>query len=105
MVRFGCEDADGLARWYPLDLRNVVLDQEVAARSQMRGGVTEAGDLLILAGEIRDRVAEQVDEAEHTVDDGRGEVTNADRDGVTVGLSPKPRRHGLGQFDAVHPHH
>jgi hypothetical protein len=40
------------------------------------GGVGEAGDLLVLAGEVHDRVEHEVGEPEGAVDTGGGEVAD-----------------------------
>jgi hypothetical protein len=75
------EDMCRLAGWDALQLRDVVLDEEHTTLPEMSGGVSETLDLLVLAGQVRDCVAEEVHEAEAaSIDGGRGEVAEGHTD-------------------------
>jgi hypothetical protein len=60
------EDVRGLAWREASQLGDVVLDDEAAAGLQVRRGVAEGLHLLVLGGQVRDRVAQQVDERERS---------------------------------------
>ena len=68
MVISADEEITRLAGRKPLDVRYVVLDHESTAPFQMCGGVGKGSHLLVLGGEVGDRVAEQVYEAEAPID-------------------------------------
>src|SRR5207237_3465179 len=76
MGRCRGEDVHRLAGRETLKLRDVVLDHEAAAEIQVRGGVAEALDLLVLRREVRNRVAQEVDEAERLAHSGGGEIAD-----------------------------
>ena len=88
----------------PAQLGNPALDDEAAAGPQMAGGVAEAGDLRVLAGQVHDRVEHQVGQREGAVHRGGGDVADGDRDSLAAGLGAQPGHHGPGQVDAVHFH-
>jgi hypothetical protein len=66
-----------------------VLDDEAAAWRQVPRRVAKRLDLLTLAGEVRNRVAQQVDEREPAVDSGCCEVADG---GADVGAPGRVRR-------------
>jgi hypothetical protein len=66
MVCSGDEHVAGLFRAESLEVRCVALDDEAAARVPVRGGIDESGYLLVLGGEVGDRVAKR----EHSEDGG-----------------------------------
>ena len=90
-----------LAGREPLQLGHVVLDDEAAARLQVPSRVAEALDLFVLSRQVRDRVAQQVDEAEPLGHRGR-EVADGHAD-VGGAAAPGAAHHRRGQLDPVHP--
>ena len=78
------------------------LDDEAAARLEMRCGVLEAGDLLVLRRQVHDRVGDEVGDRERGLDGRRGEVADRDADPLRTGLRTQSRHHRLGQIDPVH---
>ena len=50
------EGPGALAGWQALQVRDADLDEDVPAGTQVSGGVGEAGDLLVLAGQVHPRV-------------------------------------------------
>jgi len=66
----------GLPDWELLQLRDHDLNDETAARGEMRRGIAEAFHLGSLRGQIHDRAENQIDERERSVDSGRGEVAD-----------------------------
>src|SRR5581483_6967866 len=76
----GCrgEHPTGLPGWEALQLRDVVLDDEEAARFQMGGGIAKGIDLFALSRQVGDRVSKQKDKGEGTLDPGGGEIADHD---------------------------
>ena len=52
------------------------LHDEVPTRFEVSGGVGEAGDLIVLRGQVHDRVEQQVDEPKGSLDPFGGEVAD-----------------------------
>ena len=88
------EDVRRLARRETPELGDVVLDDEAAAGLQVRGGVAEGLDLFVLGGQVRDRVAQQVDERERSARPGGREVADGDVDVGAARLRAEFRHHG-----------
>src|SRR5262249_54270576 len=84
----GCrrENVSSLARWKASQFRHIVLDNEAAAAFQVSGGVSESLDLLVLSGQVRDRVAQEVDEAERGIHLDSREVADRETDGSSARL-------------------
>ena len=70
--------------------------------SEVRGGVLEAGDLIVLRGQVVDRVVDQVGERELARHLGGGEVAERDLDRVGAGLRPQLLHHLARKVDAAH---
>jgi hypothetical protein len=101
-VRRGrAEDAGSLAGREALKLRDVVLDDKAAARFELSCDGAEALSLLVLAGQIRDRVAHQISEPERVAHSGGREVPYRDADLIGAWLRSQSRRHSRGQLDPV----
>src|ERR1700722_3123660 len=98
----GDEHDAGLAACKPLQLGNVVLDQEIAARLQVPRSIGESGNLFFQSREIRDRVADQVHEAELGVDTRGREIADL-HIYLAPTLSMKLTDHVLGKLDAGYP--
>ena len=96
------ERPKGLAGREPLESRDADFDHEAPARFQVRGDIAEALDLLVLGGQVHDRVEHEVGEPERLADPGGCEVANRDADIVGTGLRPQARDHRRGQVDPVH---
>ena len=86
----------------PLQPRYEDLDDEAAARLEMRCGVLEAGDLLVLRRQVHDRVGDEIGDRERGFDRRRGEVADRHADPLRAGLRTQSRHHRLGQIDPVH---
>jgi hypothetical protein len=73
-------------------------------RLEMVSGVAEAGDLLLLHGEVHNRVKGQVDEPKRPLD-GRGrEVAHSDADPLGTGLDSQSGEHRRREVDAMDGH-
>ena len=96
--------AHRLARRQPLELRDADLDHEASAGLEVRGGVLEAGHLIVLRGQVVDRVVDQVGERELARHLGGGEVAQRDLDPVGAGLRPELLHHLAREVDAAHRH-
>src|SRR6266508_1563550 len=68
------------------DLELAVDGPVVMGEQDLRGYITEALDLLVLRGQVHDRVEHQVGEAERPVDLGGGEIADRQPDRVRAGL-------------------
>jgi hypothetical protein len=68
------------------------------------GHVLKAGDLLVLGGQVHDRVPQQVGEPERPLDPGGGEVADGHADAVAARLGPELGHHLRRQVDPVHRH-
>jgi hypothetical protein len=75
-----------------------------AFRKHASGRVPEARHLLVLRGQVRDRVEHEVGELEDAVDPRPREVPDRDSDPLRAGLRAKLLEHRLGDVDAVHRH-
>src|SRR3954447_1937805 len=93
----------GLARRKELQGWDVVLDHERAARLQMRCGVEKGLDLLVLGSQVRDRVADEVDERERLIHDSGRIVPDGHVDAGAAGPGTKLLDHRLRLVDAVDP--
>src|SRR4029453_8670520 len=94
--------ARGLPRRQPSKLRDVVLDDKATSRPQLRRNVVKGLDLLLLGGEVGDRVAAQVDQPKRPARPRSREVANSDVDGGGTFPPSKLRDHGRRQFNALH---
>src|ERR1017187_2841810 len=83
-------------------MRNVVLDNERAARLQMYSDIGKAGNLFLLTGQVGDRVAHEVDEPEGLVDGDTGEIAGRDADGVRAQFGPQLFDHCWRELDAMY---
>ncbi len=83
-------------------MRHRNLDHERPARLEMRRGVLEARNLLVLRRQVHDRVEDEVREREGPVDSRRREVADRYLDVFTARLRPQLSDHRLRQVDAVH---
>ena len=90
-----------LARRQPLELRDADLDHEASAGPQVRGGVLEARHLIVLRGQVVDRVVDQVGERELARYVGRGDVAERDLDPVGAGLRSQLLHHLAREVDAT----
>src|SRR5919199_1353660 len=77
------------------------LDDEAAAGLEMRRDVLKAGDLLVLRGEVHDRVGDEVRDRERAVHGRRGEVPDRDADLLRARLGAEPCHHRFRQVDPV----
>lgn len=68
----------------------------------MRGDVAEALDLLVLGGQVRDRVAQEVGEPERSAQVGGRQIADGHVDLGRTLLRSKLRDHGGRQLDPVH---
>src|SRR6266545_1918959 len=100
----GAEGDDGLADREVLEVRHARLDHEPPSAAQLRRGVLEARNLLVLRDQVEDRVEHQVDERELSADTGCGEVTDRHLDVLAPGLGAQPSHHGFGAIDAGDAH-
>jgi hypothetical protein len=98
------EGPDRFAGREPLELGDAYLDDEAAARLDVRRDVAEAGDLLCLRRQVHDGVEDQVGDGERSVHGRRREVADRDADFFATCLRPQPRDHRLRQLDPVHRH-
>jgi hypothetical protein len=80
------EDDVLLARREPLEIRHPDLDDETAARLEVRRDVAEARHLRRLRRQVHDRVEDQVRDRERACDRRRGEVPDGDADVVAARL-------------------
>ena len=71
--------ADVLARREPLEVGHAVLDDERASGGEVPGRVLKARDLFVLRDQVEDRVEDEVDERELSVDGRRREVADGRR--------------------------
>ena len=101
MIGADVERAHGLTRREPLELRDAHLDHEAATRLEVRRDVLEAGDLLVLRGQVVDRVEDEVGDGERTLDGGRREITDRDADRIAARPGAQPRHHRVGEVDAL----
>src|ERR1019366_9564721 len=83
-------------------MRNVVLDNERAARLQMCSDIGKAGNLFLLTGQVGDRVAHEVDEPEGLVDGETGEIAGGDDDGVRDRFGTQPFDHCWRDLDTIY---
>ena len=80
------------------------VDDEAAARLEVGGGVGEHGDVLVLRGDVHDRVQHDVDEREHAGDPGRRHVADRHRRWPSApGLARQLLGHVRRQLDAAAP--
>src|SRR5687768_9217460 len=95
------EDDESLSRRKLAKRRDSDLDDEAPARFEMRGRVTEAGELRGLRSQVFDRVEHEVSESEgpRCLDDR--EVTDRYRDVRTAGLGSQAVDHRARQVDPV----
>ncbi len=91
-----------LAGRQPLELRDADLDHETSAGPEVRGGVLEAGHLIVLRGQVVDRVVDQVGQRELARHPGGGEVAQRDLDPIGAGLGPELLHHLAREVDAAH---
>jgi hypothetical protein len=70
------EHVNGFAGRETLQFRHIVLDDEKAAVVQVRGGVAKTFGLFVLGGQVRDRVAQQVDQRERPARGGGREIAD-----------------------------
>src|SRR5712691_1263741 len=70
----------------------------------MPGSVLEAGNLLILRDQVEDRVENEVDQRELSVDTGRGKVADGDIDLLASRLAAQPRHHRFRRIDPMDTH-
>src|SRR6476661_9187016 len=91
-----------LARRQPLELGDADLDHEAPAGPQVRRGVLKAGHLIVLRGQVVDRVVDQVGERELARYVGGGEVAERDLDPVGAGLGPELLHHLAREVDATY---
>jgi hypothetical protein len=96
------ESPHGFAGGQPLENRNEYLDHEAATRFQVGGDVTEARNLLVLCGQVCDRVVHEIGESERLVEVGGGEVADRDADIVGARLRLQPADHGRRDIEPVH---
>lgn len=96
------EQVDGLAGRETLKRGDVVLDDETAAGLQVRSDVAETFDLLVLGGQVRDRVAQKVCERERSVHLSRREIADRDADVGCSLLLLQLGDHGGRELDPVH---
>src|SRR5262245_47985868 len=94
------ERAHGLAGRKSLQLWHADLDHEVAARVDVRRNVLEACHLRVLAGEVVDRVEDEVGEREAAVGARRREVSDRDGDLAAARLGAQTLDHGSREVDA-----
>ena len=88
LVALEGEGTHGLAGREPLELGDLDLDHEAAARLEMGGDVAEALDLVVLGGQVGDGVVHEVGEPEGPFHPGRGEVTDRQTDVAGSRLRP-----------------
>jgi len=68
------------------------------------GGVAEAGNLLVLRAQVRQRVVDEVDQRELARHACRGHVAEPDGERFGVDLGAQHRDHRLGELDTAHRH-
>ena len=84
--------------------RNADLDDERTAWVEMGSSVLEARDLGVLRRQVHDRVEDDVDEREASVDPRRCEVADRHRDLAAARLGAEFRDHVRREIDPVHGH-
>jgi hypothetical protein len=85
-------------------LGTALFTQLPPAGLEMGGGVCEAFDLPVLGLEVPDRVVDEVDEPEGTVDPHRGHVADRDGNGIRTRLGSKLRHHVGRELDPADRH-
>jgi hypothetical protein len=93
VIRIAGEDPGGLAGRHPAELGHEHLHHEPSVRLQVRGRVGEDRQLIVLGGDVHDRVRHQVHEPEGPRDAGGGHVADGHRDRIGAGLGeqlPEP---------------
>lgn len=83
------EDVGVLTGRDATQLGDVVLDDERAARLEVPGGIAEARNLFVLARQVRDRVAQEIHDAERPLHGGRRKVAKGDADALRTRLRLK----------------
>lgn len=90
-----------LARRQATKCRYADLDYEAAAGFEVDRRIGEACDLVVLGGEVADRVEHEVDEAERALDQGAGHVADRHRQLAPPGLPTQLADHRLRQIDSA----
>jgi hypothetical protein len=101
-VRRDRERAKAFARRQSAQVRHPDLDDEAPTRFEVSGGVGEAGDLIVLRGQVHDRVEQQIDEPKGARYPFGGEVADRRAHAVGAGLGAQPIDHRRRQVDALH---